>query len=90
MLIPSRLAAKAHGTQIAGALFKSGEDYFLVPNDMVKLDNETANGLYHALCLQGLYGTACELTDEEIHYIVHIFKQYKCVFINNIWVEMRK
>jgi len=91
MLIPSRLAAKAYGTQVAGALFKdSNNNHYLVPNSMVPVTNEMANGLYHSLCLQGLYGTACELTDDEIHYIVHIFKHYQCIFINNIWTEIKK
>lgn len=91
MLIPNRLVAKTKGKQVAGSLYQAHTgEYFLASNAMVQATNEVANALYHTLCVQGLCEQAQPLTDEEIHYIVHLFKRYTCVFIDNIWVEIKK
>jgi hypothetical protein len=85
MKVPARLIAKTKGKQLAGSLFQSSSDYFLVKNEMVELDNETANALYHRLCSQGLQFNGTQLTDDDIHYIVQAFDRYQCTFIDNFW-----
>ena len=85
MKVPARLIAKTKGKQLAGSLFQSSSDYFLVKNEMAELDNETANALYHRLCSQGLQFNGTQLTDDDIHYIVQIFSAYACCFIDNYW-----
>lgn len=85
MKVPARLIAKTKGKQLAGSLFQSGSNYFLIKNEMVELDNEAANALYHRLCSQGLQFNGTQLTDDDIHYIVQVFDQYQCSFIDNFW-----
>jgi hypothetical protein len=95
MKVPARLIAKTRGKQLAGSLFQSGQvsgvrpsspdSYFLVKNEMVELDNEAANALYHRLCSQGLQFNGTQLTDDDIHYIVQAFDKYQCTFIDNFW-----
>jgi hypothetical protein len=85
MKVPARLIAKTKGKQLAGSLFLSSGLHHLVKNEMVELDNEAANGLYHRLCSQGLQYNGTQLTDDDIHFIVQAFTQYHCYFIDHYW-----
>lgn len=85
MKVPARLIAKTKGKQLAGSLFQSSSGHYLVKNEMVELDNEAANALYHRLCSQGLQFNGTQLTDDDIHYIVQAFDKYQCTFIDNFW-----